>query len=126
MLLNTNMKKLITVAIIVLGIAGIAVLAKPKQSAALDAFAMCVRDAGAVMYGADWCPHCQNEKRAFGTAFRFIPYVECPDNPNLCIGKGVTGYPLWTFPDGRRLEGEQGLARIAAASGCSLESNRIQ
>ncbi len=91
----------------------------PEVSAGeLDGFAQCLRDKGVVMYGADWCPHCQNEKRVFGTSFRFVNYVECPKDPKRCLEKKVEGYPTWIFSDGRRLAGEQGVNRLAAASGC--------
>lgn len=86
----------------------------------LDAFAECLRGQGIVMYGADWCPHCQNEKRAFGDSFRLLNYVECPKQPQRCLAAGVRGYPTWIFPDGRKLEGEQGIEKLAKESGCPL------
>lgn len=79
------------------------------------------------MYGAESCPHCQNEKKAFGSSFRYIPYVECPDDPQKCIAAGVNVYPTWIFPAspagppaGRKLEGEQGIEKLAKESGCPL------
>ncbi|MBI4385339.1 hypothetical protein HY573_00740 [Candidatus Parcubacteria bacterium] len=87
------------------------------------ALAQCLAAKGVTMYGADWCPHCQNEKKAFGGSFRFVPYVECPDNPQKCLTAGITGYPTWMFPDGRKLEGEQGLEKLSQESGCPLEIN---
>ena len=114
------------VFVIIVAIAGIIViiateLRKNKQfNNTLDAFATCLKDKGAVMYGADWCPHCQNEKKAFGDSFRLVPYIECPQEPRLCIEKGIQGYPTWIFPTGARLEGEQGLQKLSAESGCEL------
>ena len=32
----------------------------------LDGFAQCLKDKGAIFYGAFWCPHCQNQKKMFG------------------------------------------------------------
>jgi len=96
---------------------------RPREaadSAPLEAFARCLTDKGAVMYGAYWCSHCQNEKKAFGKSFEFINYVECTEKPDLCTAASIAGYPTWIFPDGRRLEGEQGLKRLAEASGCAL------
>lgn len=95
---------------------------KPKNSGTnqLDAFAQCLSKKGAIMYGADWCPYCQNEKKAFGDAFRFVSYIECPDNPKQCLAAGIIGYPTWLFPDGRRFEGELGLQNLAKESGCPL------
>lgn len=94
-----------------------------EQVGAHDEFAQCLAEKQIIMYGAEWCPHCQNEKGAFGSSFRYIPYVECPDNPQACLEKGIKGYPTWIFPDGRRFEGEMGLDRLSKESECSLENN---
>lgn len=90
------------------------------RNGTFDAFAKCLAEKKITMYGADWCPHCQNEKRAFGDSFRFVPYVECPDNPQLCLAAGIRGYPTWIFPDGKKLEGEQGIKKLSNESGCPL------
>lgn len=42
-----------------------------------DTFAQCVKENGAVFYGAFWCPHCQNQKKMFGNSAQYLPYVEC-------------------------------------------------
>lgn len=89
-------------------------------SAELDSFARCLAEKNITMYGADWCPHCQNEKKAFGDSFRLVPYVECPDSPQKCLAEGVKGYPTWIFPNGKKLEGEQGLKNLSRESGCEL------
>jgi len=37
-----------------------------------------LREAGAKMYGAFWCSHCQEQKGDFGAqAQKDLPYVEC-------------------------------------------------
>ncbi|MDP2664391.1 MAG: protein disulfide isomerase family protein [bacterium] len=117
------MKNVIIIAAIGAAIAGVGFLViNPGQqvAAALDSFAQCLADEKVTMYGADWCPHCQNEKKAFGDSFRLVPYVECPQNPKLCLDKGIEGYPTWIFPDGKRLEGEQGIVVLSKESGCVL------
>lgn len=60
-----------------------------------DAFAKCLTSKGLTMYGAVWCSHCQAQKALFGESFKYVSYVECPDNTNLCLAKGVQGYPTW-------------------------------
>jgi len=87
----------------------------------LDQFAMCLSDKKVTMYGAAWCPHCQNEKARFGSSFKYVPYVECPENIQVCKDKGVEGYPTWIFGDGKKVEGEQGLEKLAQESGCALK-----
>lgn len=93
----------------------------PAVSSQFDDFAKCLAEKKITMYGAAWCSHCQNEKKGFGGSFKFVPYVECPDNPQLCLGKGINGYPTWIFPGGRRLVGEQGLEKLSQESGCVLQ-----
>jgi hypothetical protein len=93
---------------------------EPAIAGRYDAFAQCLSEKGAVMYGTYWCPHCQNEKKAFGDSFRFVNYVECTQDPKRCTAAKIDGYPTWIFPDGRRLEGEQGLQKLSQVSACSL------
>ncbi len=102
---------------------------------ALNGFAQCLADKKITMYGASWCPHCQNEKRAFGDAFRFVPYVECAADPDRCLKAGVKSFPTWIFPDppaatssgvvgqgGKNLVGEQGIERLSRESGCPISA----
>lgn len=97
------------------------VSAPPKGTAGTyDELALCLRDKKVTMYGADWCPHCQSEKREFGSSFQFIPYVECPADPQKCLAAGIEEYPTWIFPDGKRLVGEQGPEKLAGESGCRI------
>ena len=86
----------------------------------MDTFAKCVASKGVTMYGAAWCSHCLAEKKAFGESFKYVPYVECPDNTPLCIDKGINGYPTWIDGAGKKHEGEQGLSGVAKISGCLL------
>lgn len=116
-----------TILLCAIGIAALAIganalpyLMRDYTGTELDTFAQCLADRGAVMYGAEWCPHCKNEKLRFGDSFRLIPYVECPDNPTKCTAAGVDGYPTWIFRGQDRYVGEQGLERLAEISGCIL------
>lgn len=86
----------------------------------MDVFAKCVSSKGVTMYGAEWCSHCLAEKNAFGASFKYVPYVECPDNIKLCTDKGINGYPTWIDGAGKKYEGEQGLQGVAKISGCVL------
>ena len=91
-----------------------------SNTASLDDFARCLSNKSVVMYGADWCAHCQNEKKAFGQSFQYINYVECPKDPQKCLAAGIDSYPTWIFPGDRKLVGEQGLEKLSAESGCRL------
>ncbi|MEI6280815.1 MAG: hypothetical protein WCP17_02325 [bacterium] len=90
-----------------------------------DVFATCLKDKGAIFYGAFWCPHCQAQKKLFGSSVKFLPYVECstPDGSaqtQICIDKKITGYPTWAFTDGSELSGEVSFAQLAEKTSCVL------
>jgi uncharacterized membrane protein len=79
-------------------------------------------EAGALFYGASWCPHCQEQKRLFGASAGRLPYIECsPAGPNTpqapsCNRAGVQSYPTWVI-DGRAYAGQVlGLAELADIS----------
>ncbi len=113
------------VLIIVIAAIGLFVLSNrpAPANAALTQFAQCLSLKNVTMYGAEWCPHCQNEKKAFGDSFRYVPYVECPAQVAQCVALGIDAYPTWILGDGTRLVGEQGLEKLSEASGCILATS---
>jgi hypothetical protein len=60
-----------------------------------DAFAKCLTEKGFTLYGAEWCENCKIQKDVFGESFKYIKYVECPKNTELCLDVGIQGYPTW-------------------------------
>ncbi len=86
----------------------------------LDDFAKCLASKNITMYGTYNCPHCLNEKKAFGSSFQYVSYVECTQEPNKCVDAGIMEVPTWVFPDGKKLVGEQGLEKLSQESGCPL------
>jgi rubredoxin len=98
----------------------------PEQpDTALEVFAHCLTGRGVTMYGAWWCPHCQNQKKQFGSAFSFIRYVECSspgkqDALPVCQAAKINGYPTWIFGDGSRIEGEASFETLAQRTSCPL------
>ncbi|MCL5435941.1 MAG: hypothetical protein M1275_02575 [Patescibacteria group bacterium] len=121
---KNTIQQVIALAVIALGliVLGYVLYSSSAQPAFadLDQFARCLAEKKITMYGSATCPHCQNEKRAFGTSFQYVPYVECTVDPKVCTDAGVEGVPTWIFPDGKRLVGEQGLEKLSAESGCQL------
>ena len=92
-------------------------------------FAECLKDKGAVFYGAFWCPHCKAQKTLFGDAVSLLPYVECSTTDGnaqtqVCIDKKIEGYPTWEFADGSRLSGEQTFAQLAAKTECPVPATK--
>jgi len=87
-----------------------------------DELAECLRDSGALFYGAHWCPNCRKQLAAFPPDS--LPYVECYDGPRsagsnaTCRDANVSAYPTWVFADGSRRRGALPPAVLAAAAGC--------
>jgi len=101
----------------------------PPAPGKYDGFAQCLKDSGAVFYGAFWCPHCQAQKKLFGTSQKFLPYVECstPDGKGqtpFCTEKNISNYPTWELKDGTRIPVENSagvtLETLAAKTSCVL------
>ncbi len=114
----------IAVGLLIVGGIGAAIFVKPGGSD-LVPFAQCLKEKGAIFYGAYWCPHCQRQKAMFGSAEQALPYVECstPDGKaqlQVCIDKKIKNYPTWDFADGSRLTGERALSELAEKTGCTL------
>ncbi len=90
-------------------------------SAYAEGLAKHLAASGARFYGAYWCPHCATQKRMFGEAARYLPYVECDPHspggrPEECRRAGVQAYPTW-FIGGRKYEGVLSLEDLAKLSG---------
>ncbi|MBU1974802.1 MAG: hypothetical protein KKG59_00185 [Nanoarchaeota archaeon] len=85
-----------------------------------DAFAQCLTEKDFVMYGTEWCSHCQNQKSLFGDSFQYIEFVDCDENKEECQKAGVTGYPTWIVAGNQKYPGEMPLSRLAEISGCEL------
>ena len=90
-----------------------------------------LKQTGAKMYGAYWCPHCHDQKELFGKeAAAIYPYVECaPDgvNPKTAVCQEIApkiekqtgrsfGFPTWEV-NGQYLTGTQQLTDLATKSG---------
>lgn len=106
---------------VVLLLGGYAASAPPTAEASYaEGLAKHLAETGAVFYGAYWCPHCADQKAAFGSAVKYLPYVECDprgarSQAQLCMDKGIKAFPTWDIA-GKRLEGFVPLEELARLS----------
>ena len=120
---------ILTVVILAVFIVGGYFVWKDNQNVNLtdmDKFAKCLKDKGAVFYGAFWCSHCLNQKNMFGDSKEFIPYVECSTldgqrQTQKCNDEGIKSYPTWKFADNSIQTGEISLQNLAEKTGCELK-----
>ena len=90
-----------------------------------DSFAKCLASKQAKMYGLYWCPHCTDQKAMFGSAFKYVPYVECAIKGSKelapeCKVAGVKLFPSWQFGMDPPKEGVLSLDALSEKTGCSL------
>ncbi|NVN96776.1 hypothetical protein HXX01_00825 [Candidatus Nomurabacteria bacterium] len=94
---------------------------KPSK---LEPFAQCLKASGAEFYGAFWCPHCQEQKKEFGSAAKSLPYIECSNadqtQTQICKDKKIESYPTWIFKDGSIVTGKMELTSLADKTQCVL------
>ncbi len=113
------MKKILYIMLI------ISVLFLVGCSGKYDAFAQCLTDKGAKMYGAFWCPHCIDQKEEFGKSFEHITYIECSqpsrEQTPFCNQQNIQSYPTWEFADGSRQTGQVSFAELSRVTGCSID-----
>ena len=96
-----------------------------KTPGKYDSFAQCLTEKGTKMYGAFWCPHCQDQKEDFGSSWKYVTYIECslPDRSGqtpLCQKEGIESYPTWEFSDKSREKGVMTLNELSEKTGCPL------
>lgn len=112
--------RLAAVFFLVLGFAS----AQPERQK-MDAFAKCLAQKNAIMYGSYFCSHCDSQRELFGESFKFIHYVECsrmgsPQDVNACRFAQIRYTPTWGFASGERLVGLQTLKTLSDKTGCKL------
>lgn len=84
----------------------------------LVAFAKFLTDSGFKFYGADWCPHCRDQKALFGDGAKYLPFIETTNGDHTSnqvgIDEQITSYPTWDFGNGKanRVTGVLTLAQL--------------
>jgi thiol-disulfide isomerase/thioredoxin len=120
-----------SIAILVLGmviLVGGATYFVSNRSSQYDELATCIKDKGAIFWGAFWCPHCREQKDNFGNSARLLPYTECstPDGQGQtqqCTDAGIRSYPTWDF---KTASGTERVSRVltpqelAEKTGCMM------
>jgi hypothetical protein len=124
---NRNWRRISLYAVLLAAAFGLAYYLGNRTQHKHDAFARCLKNRGVRMYGAYWCPHCQEQKEKFGASFEYAPYTECGIQGNLhgvaqvCKDEGIKHYPTWQFPPtGERVERIFSLEELSDRTGCPL------
>ena len=95
---------------------------KSPEPGKYDALSKCLTEKGVVMYGTEWCTHCQNQKKSFGDSFQYVTFIDCDKYPDDCKAAGVEGYPTWKI-NGTNYPGEQNFYTLAKNADCLATLN---
>ncbi|MBA2115048.1 hypothetical protein HOV93_22200 [Planctomycetes bacterium FF15] len=88
------------------------------------ALAKAIADSGAIFFGADWCPHCTQQKALFGEGYLNLPFVEVT-NPNhtlnqVGVDNNISQLPTWVFGDGTRVVGVLEIEELLSYTGVTI------
>jgi hypothetical protein len=108
---------ILLIALFLLGYSAYTFAQKPGN---YDAFAKCLTEKGAVIYGNDACQYTNKQLNFFGNSKQYLNYVKCSENRALCDQKGVRTTPTWEI-NGQPYPQVQTFETLAAATGCKLE-----
>jgi len=122
---NKKLALIVGVLIVLIFVFAFSIMPKSTVRTDLEPFAKCISESGARFYGTFWCPHCQNQKKMFGSAKSLLPYTECSTSDGkgqlqVCTDSKVESYPTWEFKDGSRQTGEISLEVLAEKTNCTL------
>ena len=102
-------------------------LASAQQSPSdkLDAFAKCLTQRNATMYGSFVCSHCDDQRKMFGDSFKYVNYVECsqmglPQDAHACQSAEIRFTPTWILDNREKLVGVQTFKQLSDKTGCPL------
>ena len=97
----------------------LAINSNAKKPSKYDDFAKCLTEKETVIYGNDFCEYTTNQMGFFGKSKKYLNYVKCIDNKELCDSKGVKVTPTWEI-DGKMYPQVQTFEKLALLSGCGL------
>lgn len=105
-------------AVLIIAIVSVSYLTSASNGT-YDGFAKCLSDKGAIVYGNDHCSYTQKQLSWFGKSKKYLSYVRCADNKELCENKGVKVTPTWEI-NGQTYAEVQTFEKLSALTGCSI------
>jgi len=84
----------------------------------MDSFVQCLNESRFKIYGANWCPYCQELISMFGGYDIVNPiYVECTEYNEVCNQENISMYPTIKI-NGHVYHGERSIQAFSQETGC--------
>lgn len=116
---NTRKYAIIIILLISLLVFSYTIYSYSKRPGKYDDFASCLTEKGAIIYGNDFCQYTNKQLNFFGNSDKYLKYVKCIENEELCRSKGVTVTPAWEI-DGKMYQQVQTFERLSQLTGCKI------
>lgn len=116
-----NFKKYILTSMIglILVFSVVTIYSYSQRPGEYDDFTKCLTEKGAVIYGNDFCSYTGKQLNFFGRSEKYLNYVKCIDNQDLCDSKGVTLTPTWEI-NGSMHKSVQTFEKLSSLTGCEI------
>jgi len=105
--------------LIAIGIFSYTIYLRNKGPGQYDDLAKCLTEKGAIIYGNDFCQFTARQLNSFGKSERYLKYVKCAANQQLCDSKDIRITPTWEI-SGKMYSGIQSFEKLAELTGCKL------
>ena len=118
---KTNFKKyfIIMGLILIAGLLSATIYLKSSKSGKADSFAQCLTEKNVIVYGNDYCTYTNQNLNFFGKSKKYLNYIKCVENEELCNEKNVEITPTWEI-NGEVYSGVQNFKKLSELSGCEL------
>lgn len=119
---NTKKIKLYTVVLLLLvaiTIFSYTFYLRSKMPGQYDKFAECITEKGAIIYGNDFCSYTNKQLNFFGKSKKYLNYIKCAENKELCDSKFIKITPTWEI-NGKMYTQVQSFERLSELTDCKI------
>ena len=91
-----------------------------------EKFTSCLSNQGVIVYTHSQSEGSQKLRELFGTAWNYLPTIDCSINTGQCATVPVVNFPAFVDGNGKKLvEGSTNLSEIAVKTSCSLKGDDV-
>lgn len=118
---KTNFRKifLFSMVVVIIVLIILSFSSSAKKPGEYDKFAKCLSEKEVIVYGNDYCSYTAKQLNYFGKSKKYLNYVKCIDNEDLCDDKNIEVTPTWEI-DGKMYEQVQNFEKLSSLTGCEI------
>lgn len=118
--INSRKVFMFTVIILIIILSSFSIYSYTKKPGEYDDFAKCLSEKEVIVYGNDYCSYTSTQLNYFGKSKKYLNYVRCVDDEELCNNKNIDVTPTWEI-DGEMYEQVQNFEKLSSLTGCEIK-----